>query len=163
MKIVDAGQYIALSGPEAGRVKCRITVQLDDGRQSVIPASEETVNAIIELAHGIESVEQDSARGGIAKEYEDGLVPTFGGNGSMSHLGSLDEDDGLTPEQPVPAEPPQGLGQQNVLLDAQGRPIRPRARVVDKDEMGYPIVHSAPDAEPQNPVFDEEEDPGEQI
>lgn len=156
MKIVDAGQYVSLEGPDAGQVRCRITVRMDDGRQVSIPTSEDTVNKIIELMAGVTPQDAVSTeppppvmgpsivRQNVEAEY-------FGGSGS---LGSIAE------ESTRAASPAPVLGQP--LFDAHGKPIVPRARTVAKDEYGYPIVQRNPDEPPPNEVFDEE-DPGEQI
>lgn len=156
MKILSAGQSVAVAGPNRGKVECHLTVLLDDGSQAVILTSEETVNRIIELMAGIgpaSDVRQDYRA--YVDDVEVPVVGTpkvrpaedsaayFGGNGDGPSLGAI-------AEEPHPERAPApGIGQ-----------AAPRARTVDKDEMGYPIVQRA--EQPSNEVF-EEEDPGEQI
>lgn len=159
MKIVDAGQYVSLEGPDSGQVRCRITVRTDDGRQVSIPTSEDTVNKIIELMAGVtpqDAVDSEPLPSvmGPSMVRQNVEADYFGGNGDAASLGSIAE------ESPREVAPAPGLGQP--LLDARGRPIAPRARTVAKDEYGYPIVQRNPDEPPPNEVFDEE-DPGEQI
>ena len=143
MKIIDAGQYVSLEGTDAGQLRCRITVRTDDGRQVSIPTSEETVNQIIQLMHGVvtsESVEAPS----LPEEIPRNL---FGGDTdvmtSAPSIGDISPEVPEQPQEPIPA-----LGHTS------------RARTVGQDEYGYPIVQHQ--AEPPPDIADEE-DPGEQI
>ena len=143
MKIIDAGQYVSLEGSDAGQLRCRITVRTDDGRQVSIPTSEETVNQIIELMHGMTPAESiDTPRAYPEK------ASFFGGSTdvitSAPSIGSISEE-GLTQVEMVPS-----LGR---------APVPARAPHVAKDEAGYPIVQQRS----AQPDFMDEEDPGEQI
>jgi hypothetical protein len=142
MKIVDAGQYVSLEGMDAGQVRCRITVRTDDGRQVSIPTSEETVNQIIELLHGLtpeKSVEP--VRPEPTPDFAFGREEVM----TSAHcLGSIAEAPTREIEEVIPS-----LGQ-----------ARLHAPHVPADEYGYPIVAQRPEPVPD---VAEEEDPGEQI
>lgn len=163
MRIIDAGQFVTLDGPEKGRVRSRITVLLDDGRQESVDTSEETINRLVELMTGAvppATVTQTATDGRYAVPAQpEESAEFFGGAEASPAIGALTEEAPPPVEEPAPT----GLGH-GVVLDSKGYPVRGRTRHVDKDEYGYPIVPK--EHQQQAPVqaqIDEEEDPGEQI
>jgi hypothetical protein len=176
MKIVSFGQQIMLDAEMT--VINQITVELSNGDQVSVPASEETVQTLMKLHAGLpidrvvqpapvpESVEVDPAAAQYLAsldaeeedDYDPGEVGTPSQDAVMGTLG----------EVPVPpsANPPRAIGQPQPQtrpaprVDADGFALPPKARTVPTDSMGYPIVPQRSRPQQRQLVSDED---GEQI
>jgi hypothetical protein len=164
MRIVSFGQQVMLD--DQMTVINQITVELPDGRQVSVPASEETVQSLMKLHAGVPvetevyvpqpanyvNLDQET----FQEEDEEGVDP--GEIGAEAVMGRLSE-------VPAATSPVGAIGQVRQAprpsVDADGFMIAPKARTVPKDELGYPIVQkrSAPPQQRQLAVDDD----GEQI
>lgn len=147
MKIINFGQIVDLE--HGTQISHQMTVELPDGNRTQVRIHEDTVQQLVDAVTGVEEEpqyrlpERDVAEVFPTESFEEqdpGEV-----NFDEGVLGAMEEEDVEDVGEPVP-----GLG--------QGPKVR--ARVVAKDELGYPIVHSTGGT---TSMVDEDEDDGTQI
>jgi len=152
MLIVGFGQFVDLT--DGGGLANTFSVLLDSGEVVSIKTDEGTVQQLIQLT--------GSSPPSIPAEEEDG-VGGFIDEGVDPEWGDLDGVEDVPSPTPTPLPQPQPVlavaPAPRPVVDSDGFLVQPRARVVPKDSMGYPVTEKPVISRP--PFVDE--DVGEQI
>lgn len=182
MRIISFGQSIMAD--RLTEVQHHITVQFDNGMQSVVPVMEETVRVLIELKNSFGSEEGIRHDDRVSPAQMGGPEAELDGPAGIEFEAPIDEGEyapisepimGVMAETPIgisssrtgglgqPRSRPRPIVSRDPLIGSDGFQITPRARTVPKNEMGYPIIPKKKVTTPKLVVKRENDEEGDGV